>query len=808
MTLTSELVLVQYSGDGSTTSFPITYVFWDDNDFEVILTDAVGTDTTWTRGTEYTILQPGGPGTTGTLVVEVGPPIDYTPASGTRLTIKSSLANTQPSALPLGGSLPSDKIELQLDQIVRQGQQREEAIDRSLKFPLADPTSLTSEIPKQIIRKTKLQGYDDSGVPIVSDSTVDEVDAIVATGLQTGQTMQQFTFLGDATTTDFTMSGIVVPSRFALEVFISGIAQDANDFSIDTTTVAGSTIVKFNTAPPNQTKIRVHVIGFSKPFSSGDASTVSFTQSGVGAIVRTAEGRLREIISVLDFIPVAEHTAIQAGTSTYDASTDIQAALDAAAGKTTYFSPGTYISESELTPPSNTTIFAYPNTATLTKQTGGTHDLITLSSVDNISVMGLKLDGKRSAGGGVAGNSLGASSVDNLLIDGCWFLDGININFEQNVTNARIVNNVISDGFYGIAIGTVNPFGACTDIIIANNFIEGMNTEGIDVNQNAQRVTIQGNVFFNNHSDSGIGEVIDVGGDTTAVCTDISIVGNVVDNNGKTAQGILIKQNTDRVLIANNVLRNADTLNTDGRGIRFSRSTHGVISGNHIDGFYRGLAVDTDAKDVVVSNNTIENVTILGITIATNVNERIVVTNNVVIGTGATGDGIKFADVTDYEVSNNVVTDFDGEGINLTSTANRGICSSNNIQLCSDGIIVAAPNTTVVGNQSHNNKSRGIAVSADHVIVTGNEAFDNNTAGAQYGITLETGADFCIVNNNKCYDTRVGGARTQDGGFRVVGACDRCVVQGNIFFNNITTQITGTSNLTNSVYVSTDNVIS
>ena len=134
MTLTDSTNRVQYTGNGSTTSFAITFVFWDADDPQVTHADSSGTETTWTRGTQYTIT--GGSGATGTLTV-VTSPTDYTPALNETLTIKSNLANTQPTSLPAGGELPSGTLEQQLDQIVRQLQQFSETVGRSITLKIS-----------------------------------------------------------------------------------------------------------------------------------------------------------------------------------------------------------------------------------------------------------------------------------------------------------------------------------------------------------------------------------------------------------------------------------------------------------------------------------------------------------------------------------------------------------------------------------------------------------------------------------------------------------------------------------------------
>jgi len=133
MTLTATTSKVAYAGNGSTTSFAVTFIYWDDTDVRVILSnDSTGVETVWTDGTQYTLT--GGSGATGTLTIDTSP-TDYTPASGETLTIKSNLPDTQSTSLPLGGSLPSTSIEERLDKSVRLIQQVGEEMTRAIQFP-------------------------------------------------------------------------------------------------------------------------------------------------------------------------------------------------------------------------------------------------------------------------------------------------------------------------------------------------------------------------------------------------------------------------------------------------------------------------------------------------------------------------------------------------------------------------------------------------------------------------------------------------------------------------------------------------
>ena len=140
MTLTATTVRVQFSGDGSTTAFAVTFVFWDDDDFQAILTDSAGADTTWVRGTDYTVA--GGSGATGTLTATTAP------ASGETLTIISNLTDTQDTDLIEGGQFPSASVEQQLDQIVRQIQQRAGELDRTAQLAKTTTTSGPLTLPE------------------------------------------------------------------------------------------------------------------------------------------------------------------------------------------------------------------------------------------------------------------------------------------------------------------------------------------------------------------------------------------------------------------------------------------------------------------------------------------------------------------------------------------------------------------------------------------------------------------------------------------------------------------------------------
>ncbi len=180
MTLTATTVKLQYNGDGSTTAFTASFVFWDVDDLQVIHTAANGTDTVWTRGTQYTVARDSPTGaTTGTINV-VTTPTDYTPATGERLTILSNRDDTQATALPLGGSLPSTVVEQQLDQNVRLIQQKEDQHERSLRYPDSELAGASAVLPRKALRASTFLAFDADGEPTTAAGTSADLGPVSA----------------------------------------------------------------------------------------------------------------------------------------------------------------------------------------------------------------------------------------------------------------------------------------------------------------------------------------------------------------------------------------------------------------------------------------------------------------------------------------------------------------------------------------------------------------------------------------------------------------------------------------------------
>ncbi len=115
MTVPSATWRQQHSGNGATVAFTTGFPFLEDADVRVIHTDAEGTDTEWTLGTQFTLTgaHSGVPGT----VTVITTPDDYTPQTDETLTILSDIPFEQALDGDALTTFPASSLEDALDAV-------------------------------------------------------------------------------------------------------------------------------------------------------------------------------------------------------------------------------------------------------------------------------------------------------------------------------------------------------------------------------------------------------------------------------------------------------------------------------------------------------------------------------------------------------------------------------------------------------------------------------------------------------------------------------------------------------------------
>lgn len=229
----------------------------------------------------------------------------------------------------------------------------------------------------------------------------------------------------------------------------------------------------------------------ASPLAGGTLLPVELT---TGDTKRATLQQLRSVLSV------AEYGA--AGTGA-DYTTEIQAALTAAAGKALFFPSGTYTITSAVTIPANTYVYGEGGTAVITQTTAAGANAFVFGG-DNITLDGLKIVGPNSG----AGSAVRADSRNNPVVRNCQvqnWLYGIQL---RGCKNWVVADNRIWGGTYdGTSSSDIFIYGSTgassSRGMVTGNFCLSNNDSGISVDTNSgdKDLLIAENVVYPLQSD-------------------------------------------------------------------------------------------------------------------------------------------------------------------------------------------------------------------------------------------------------------------------------------------------------------------
>jgi hypothetical protein len=154
-----------YACNGSTSEFPVTFPFLENDDLVVYLIDSTGTSTTLTIDTHYTVTGAGGASGTVTTVA--------TYASGNTILIDRVVDLLQETDLENQATYYPEVLEDALDKLTMVAQQLYSGVSRSIKFPTSDSPITDPVLPARADRLGKFLIFDAvTGQPTVVESTV------------------------------------------------------------------------------------------------------------------------------------------------------------------------------------------------------------------------------------------------------------------------------------------------------------------------------------------------------------------------------------------------------------------------------------------------------------------------------------------------------------------------------------------------------------------------------------------------------------------------------------------------------------
>jgi hypothetical protein len=404
-------------------------------------------------------------------------------------------------------------------------------------------------------------------------------------------------FNGDGSTVAFTLATAPAGENNT-QVYISGVYQQKDTYSVSGTTVT------LSSAPPTGTN-NIEIVTISTlALGETDASLVTYTPAGTGAVERTVQSVLRESVSVKDFGAV--------GDGSTDDTTAINAALDASTS--VYFPAGTYIISAALTPLANTTISGAGMYATVVKvaaSAAATISAISLSNVGNLTFRDFTIDGNKAARSGSAtGNNITVLSSNNKFLNikcinapnAGFIVDGQTYTADLNEFRGCVIS---SNGGVGLSQHTARNSNISQCEFSSNGL------ENLTIDNTSHSCIVDGNRFFKHLG--GCGNIGWDDGDNSILSN------NFIDNESDTTasvgnrNGICVNAQagiTTLSSITGNTILNCveygiylrDRSGTGG----YSTGT-AIITSNSITGCGDALRVGNGAGPVLVKNNIMDD---------------------------------------------------------------------------------------------------------------------------------------------------------------------------------------------------------
>ncbi len=246
--------------------------------------------------------------------------------------------------------------------------------------------------------------------------------------------------------------------------------------------------ISATTVPTAIAELDTEKVAFTRLDDNDGSNLVGFLQAGSGAVPRTAQSKMRDVVSVFDFMTAAQIADVQAGTALVDVTAAIQAALNSGAASV-FFPDGNYLITSTITVGSGQSVFG--NGGAVITQGANDINCLDISSTLNVEIYGLHFSGAAATLSGtnftanhaVYGSSTTNATIRNCTIYGFWFC-GIQL---RNCLNSLIADNLLYGNYFSsnssasdITLYSLASQGRGT--IIRGNRCFSNNSQGIFVN--------------------------------------------------------------------------------------------------------------------------------------------------------------------------------------------------------------------------------------------------------------------------------------------------------------------------------------
>ncbi len=742
-------------GNGSTPTYDYGFKVFAATQLRVTVRDPeTDTETQLTYPTHYTVANVGR-AAGGTITLVAGAfdwlDVDDNLDDGWQISIRRVVPVTQTTDVRNQGGFFADVHEDEFDYLTMIDQQQQDELDRAFRLPeTADPDTFDTTMPVPENNAVLMWQLDDDDVFRLINVEADDFITAAVSETKRVDLFEDGVDFTAGTTTTLTLSEIP-GAKENLTITFDGVEQHIDTFSVSGATVTFSSAIPIGTLAVQARYSRTLTV------SVGASENMTFEQAGTGAATRSAQDKMRETVSVTDFLN-DDGTQVAAMGNTRDNTTGIQKALNT--GKDV-FAPGAddYYKITADVAMLDYQRFYGESERSQIRQATSLENVVSATSKTGVTIEKLRL--------------YCVGDMDSLTEAGGVLLSGT----DKSVVRDCIVENCRA---WGVTINNGND-----NVVEANTFINAATssiTDDEDIGGDIQVIrTSNRNRIINNSCISGTGVGIKIqsveDGDIT---NDNIVMGNNTKDNliygiiaYRNSQSLPVLQECYRNIIANNVVDGvagsvansiAGTY-TYGAGIYLQGAEDAVVSGNTVKDTHNGGVsfAETLAPGAIgatnlirfsISNNVIEECGMFGIDVgdANNFGSSIgfgSVTDNVV--TSCVKSGINVRNRSRVKVSGNTVdtTGLSGIRVNNTVSAREQISVTNNMVRNTTGTanieVNFADGVVISGNNVDTSTVHGI-VAANSVapIVSGNVIKNHTTRGIQITSTCSQGS---VLNN-------------------------------------------------------------
>ncbi len=340
------------------------------------------------------------------------------------------------------------------------------------------------------------------------------------------------------------------------------------------------------------------------------------TASGVSAVARSVDAKLKDIVSVKDFGAV--------GNGVADDTTAIQAAVNASSGKVLFFPAGTYVVSSIITLISNVRLLGENGMSVikLASQSWASSNglMFAVVSITDVQLDSLVFDGNKGNVGTSRSPIIVTFAAQRVLFSSCTFrsCEGICLNISTDADDFRIEgcrfiscggNPNNSDGYrkQAIAFSAGASGERSRNILVTECYFYQQGLDCISLSA-CDNVIISNNIAVDGYS-------LAYNTPATAASYNVTIQGNVVRTCSEFGAGTSVRPaaidipNVIGLTIVGNSLYEIDAC---GIGV-FDASENVVVSGNTVvnpmrgggSAFVSGITIGSGAINVTVEGNLI-----------------------------------------------------------------------------------------------------------------------------------------------------------------------------------------------------------